>query len=117
MPELAANVGNKVYPIIAPKGVSLPYITVIRDGGNSEYTKDKTGFDNIRSAVEIQAKSYGQSVDIAQAILETMEATRGTIEGITINQIRRVDDDEDYVIDKDKNDAYQQVIVFNIKVQ
>ncbi len=117
IPELAENIGNKIYPIIAPKGVVLPYITIIRDGSNSEYTKDKTGFDNIHSIIEIQSKSYSESVDIAEIIKEYLEDTRGIIEGININQIRRIDDDEDYIIDKDKNDAYQQVIVFNIKVQ
>ncbi|TLX78406.1 hypothetical protein E9993_01625 [Labilibacter sediminis] len=115
IPELSGSTANKIYPIKTNNSVEMPYVILVRDGVNTEYTKDAFGFKNVNSFVGVFAKTYKESVEIADIITDELIKFRGTIEGININQIREGDDEETFEKDKDGNEGYLQSMVFNIK--
>jgi len=117
--EISDIIGNKIYPLIAPKNTSFPYITLKRVNILSEYTKEETGYDGVAVDVEIftELDKYVQGVELAEIVRNTLLGVRNQeIKGNAINQIRLKDSDEDIVVDKDGNTASLQIVTVIIKV-
>lgn len=68
------QVGDKVFPLVAPQRTAAPYITYQRISGLDTSTMDGTeSLDMARFQIKVFAKTYEDSVDIAEAVKTAME--------------------------------------------
>ena len=102
---VSALIGSKIYPLIAPEGTPLPYVLYQRSYRGSG-SKDGQVAGDIRVNFAVFAKTYLESIQIAQAIEQALVGYRDE----KIKKINLEDGDEQYI-----EDAYLQAMVFTIK--
>lgn len=90
---------KKVFPIVADKGTSLPFIVYRRSSGYSQSDKDGIYSANANVDIVVAADAYDVSVEIADKIISEMERTKCNIAGFDIWQIRLIDSNESFTED------------------
>ena len=104
--ELAAMVGPKIFPIVAPEGTVGDFVSYQRDGLDIESSKMGTALQRSYFYINVVSDDYDRSLDIAATIYDTLE-------GDFVNpdmRIRLTDYTEDYVDKK-----FLQVLQFSIQ--
>lgn len=104
--ELAAMVGPKIFPIVAPEGTVGDFVSYQRDGPDIESSKMGTALQRSYFYINVVSDDYDRSLDIADTIYDTLE-------GDFVNpdmRIRLTDYTEDYVDKK-----FLQVLQFSIQ--
>ena len=104
--ELAAMVGPKIFPIVAPEGTVGDFVSYQRDGLDIESSKMGTALQRSYFYINVVSDDYDRSLDIADTIYDTLE-------GDFVNpdmRIRLTDYTEDYVDKK-----FLQVLQFSIQ--
>jgi hypothetical protein len=72
---VAAIVGTRIYPVMAPQAVALPYIVVTMVNEDSEYALiGATGGRQSRVEVACHASSFGAVELLAEAVIGAAEA-------------------------------------------
>lgn len=101
---------DKVYPCIADQGTTFPFIIYRRSSGYSLSSKD--GIYSVKCTIDVivAAAEYQDGVDVAEDVIQTMEAARGNIAGFSIDHIRMIDSNET-VVDK----AFVQEMRFEVE--
>ena len=104
--ELAAMVGPKIFPIVAPEGTVGDFVSYQRDGLDIESSKMGTALQRSYFYINVVSDDYDRSLDIADTIYDTLE-------GDFVNPDMRIhltDYTEDYVDKK-----FLQVLQFSIQ--
>ena len=104
--ELAALVGTKIFPIIAPQDTQGDFVSYQRDGMDIEWTKMGLSLQRSYFYINVVSDDYDRSLKIADIIY-------GALEGDYRNpdmRIRLTDYTEDYVDSK-----YLQILQFSIQ--
>lgn len=80
---LAPLVGARVYPLVAPGGVSRPYVVLTPVSlGASSYTLRRTGGTDRRSVqVDVYADSFDDGEAAAHAVRRRLESEGGRVTG------------------------------------
>lgn len=108
---LTEYVDSKIYPIVAPDNVLVPFIVITRNNIDTQYTKDISSiYDTIPVIIYVISDDYKESIDIAQIVRNSLEGIRGIYEEINIDYCILNSASEDYGID-----GYIQKIEFIIK--
>lgn len=119
---------SKIYPIIEDTA-ELPYIVYRRSGMQQNPVKTGMGADTIIMQVMVYAKSYAESVEIAEAVRDCLDGAQmvhlcsdfgvsfddddfgGGKEGLVMRSCYLTDCQEAYM-----NDAYVQNLIFTVKI-
>lgn len=70
---LSGYVSARVYPILAPDGALMPYITYERSREPDNDSGGSTGTESLRLMVDVRAESYDTAVAIAEAIYDLLD--------------------------------------------
>ena len=101
---VAGYVGAKVFPIVSKEGTTYPFIVYRRGGIEPFYTKDGLSGERVAVDIVIAATSYSDSVDIAEAVRESLETS-------AYAQLYAAD--EEFFED---GNVYTQTLTFNFNV-
>lgn len=85
---VVALVGTRVYPVQAPQGTSLPYVTyeVLRAHPIQEHS-GSGGLNGLRISYLCHAPTYAGAKGIAAAIRAAFEGRSGTVQGVSIGHL------------------------------
>jgi len=106
---VSTYVNRKVYPLVIPENTALPVIVYERNS-DIEYTRDGAGISSSAVDVTVLSEDYKESVDIAQAVHNTLDMYSGSVSGNNIINIRLVTVNETYA-----ENAYIQKLTYEIK--
>lgn len=101
--SITAKVGDKIYPIVAPKDTTGTFILYQRDEYSKDYTKMGVYSEKCKVIITIVSDSYDESQEIAELIDDELE---GSKEGFII---KLIDSTEEAVENK-----FIQVLLFQI---
>ncbi len=103
---LVAKVGDRIYPIIADD-TQMPFIIYSRVGLTPSHSKDGSSKDSVFMTVRVVGE-YGESIDIAELVINAIKGKRGIYSGVNIDTVRVSDASEGW----DDNSGYVQDITF-----
>lgn len=107
---LVAKVGDRIYPIIADD-TQMPFIIYSRVGLTPSHSKDGSSKDSVFMTVRVVGE-YGESIDIAELVINAVKGKRGIYSGVNIDTVRVSDASEGW----DDNSGYVQDITFEILI-
>lgn len=104
---LKEKVGSKIYPLVADKGTTFPFIIYRRESSQPSSNKDKLLFD-IDSTVSIiiATDNYTQSIEIAELVLDCLSIAEEDTE------IELINTDERY-----QEETFIQQLTYKIKIK
>lgn len=103
---------KSVYPIVADQGAEFPYIVYRRAGLSHANTKDRFNYQEVATVeVIVAATSYLESIELAKQVMYRLEHTRGLYNEISINEIKLIDAEEDYI-----ENTFIQRLTFSIEI-
>lgn len=105
-PEITALVGQKIYPLVSPDGVTGDFITYQRDGYKQDRTQMGVATQKPQVYVNAVSEEYERSQELASLIYEALEGTFKNPDMV----IHLEDSTEDYADGK-----YIQVLLFSIE--
>lgn len=110
--ELKTAVKGQIYPLLANKSTTYPFIVYSRDSINPYYCKDGNYQDEVGVTVIVVSNDYEESVEIANKV-------RNDLELLTFrdNDIYIADSTLRGITESTNEDAYIQRINFNLIVQ
>lgn len=79
--SVSALVGTKVYPVEAPSGTALPFVTYESTGTTVYHTKEKAQYEQARVEVVGYASTYAGAIELGRAMKAAL--ARQTIKGTT----------------------------------
>lgn len=106
---LKAIVNNKIFPLIAPEGITDDFIIYYRDKYGKEYTNYGVSSESCTVWIGAISENYDRSQMMAELINEAVEGKHTNESGYTY-ECRLFDSTEDF---EDKK--YIQILVFEIK--
>ena len=104
--EITDIVGNKVFPVVAPKDTEGDFIIYQRDEYSKDYTKMGICEQKCRVYVNAISDYYDRSQELAYQINESLEGLHPDLE----MDVKLVDSTEDF-----EDNKYIQVLLFDIK--
>ena len=110
---VTAEVGNKIYPLIAPDTTTFPFIVFSRSGIDTQYCKDCAYEDRAAITVIVVAEDYETAVDTANAVRQAIENKRYND---TDNQIEIKGAYLQGVTEYYQNDTHVQTLNFTVTV-
>lgn len=110
--ELTTLVSNQIYPLMANKSTSYPFIVYSRDSVTPHYCKDGNFEDIVGVTVVVVSNDYEQSVDIANLVRDNLELL--TYED---NDIYIASSEVTGIGENTSDDAYVQKIYLNFRIQ
>lgn len=103
---------RNVYPLVADQGTEYPFIVYRRVSLSHANTKDRFNYQELATIeVIVASSSYTESIDLAKQVMYRLEHTRGIYNEISINEIKLVGAEEDYI-----EDAFIQKLTFEIEI-
>ena len=88
---------KNVYPVKADEGTTFPFIIYRRVSGDNKSSKDGIYSSIANIEVNLVAQSYEESIELAEKVLQKLEAARGPIAGLDIWSIRMIDSNESWI--------------------
>lgn len=112
--ELSKQVGSRVFPLVADKGTSFPFIVYRRDGLTPSSNKDRLVYDTqVRMSFIVASSDYRQGLDICSKVVDVLLASQGrTIGGLEITDLELQDTSEKY-----GEDAFLQLLSVTVNIK
>lgn len=107
--KLMKMVNSQIYPVVSEIDVKYPYVIFGKRGITPNYNKGGIRFDSVNVNFLVVAKTYAESVDIAERIRLLLELKKDDY--ILQTKLMNVADDYDF-----QSDAYAQDMNFVIDV-
>ena len=104
--EIAAMVGNQIFPVVAPKDTKGDFLIYQRDEYSKDYTKMGISGQTCRVYVNAVSDDYDRSQELAYQINEALEGKHVDL-GMDVYLVDSTEDFED--------GKYIQVLLFDIK--
>lgn len=108
-PEVTAR-AKKVYPVVEDTA-ELPYVVYRRTQLEQGQVKGRRGNDNVTIEVLCYTKGYTEGVELAEAVRDALDNKTAESDGLVMRSCYLTDSEEAW-----QDDAYLQVLVFNIKM-
>lgn len=70
---VTARVGTKIYPIEAPSGTVMPFVTYEHTSATVYQTKDGTAYEQARLEVVVYATTYSEAVQIGKFCRDALD--------------------------------------------
>lgn len=112
--ELSRQVGSKIFPLVADKGTSFPFIVYRRDGLTPSSNKDKLFYDTqVRMSFIVASSDYRQGLGICSKVIDVLLASQGrTIVGLEITDLELQDTSEEY-----REDTFLQLLSITVNIK
>nr|DAR82328.1 MAG TPA: PORTAL PROTEIN, 15 PROTEIN, HEAD PROTEIN, VIRAL INFECTION, TAILED.2A [Caudoviricetes sp.] len=112
--ELSKQVGSRVFPLVADKGTSFPFIVYRRDGLTPSSNKDRLVYDTqVRMSFIVASSDYRQGLDICSKVVDVLLASQGrTIGGLEITDLELLDTSEEY-----REDTFLQLLSITVNIK
>ena len=112
--ELSRQVGSKIYPLVADKGTSFPFIVYRRDGLTPSTNKDKLVYDTqVRMSFIVASSDYRQGLGICSKVIDVLLASQGrTIGELEITDLELQDTSEEF-----KEDTFLQLLSITVNIK
>lgn len=112
--ELSKQVGSRVFPLVADKGTSFPFIVYRRDGLTPSSNKDRLVYDTqVRMSFIVASSDYRQGLDICSKVVDVLIASQGrTIGGLEITDLELLDTSEEY-----REDTFLQLLSITVNIK
>lgn len=94
--NVSARVGTKIYPIEAPSGTAMPFVTYEHTSATVYQTKDATAYEQARVEVIVYATTYSEAVGIGKFCREALDG-----QSISSNTPIRYDIDKLFFMDEE----------------
>ena len=101
---------KNVYPVKADEGTTFPFMIYRRVSGYSQSSKDGIYSSIANIEVNIVAQSNEESIELAEKVLQKLEAARGPIAGFDIWSIRMIDSNESWI-----ENSFIQCLKFSVE--
>ena len=101
---------KNVYPVKADEGTTFPFIIYRRVSGDNKSSKDGIYSSIANIEVNLVAQSYEESIELAEKVLQKLEAARGPIAGLDIWSIRMIDSNESWI-----ENSFIQCLKFSVE--
>ena len=101
---------KNVYPVKADEGTTFPFMIYRRVSGQSQSSKDGIYSSIAHIEVNIVAQSNEESIELAEKVLQKLEAARGPIEGFDIWSIHMIDSNETWI-----ENSFIQCLKFSVE--
>ena len=101
---------KNVYPVKADEGTTFPFIIYRRVSGDNKRSKDGIYSSIAHIEVYLVAQSNEESIELAEKVLQKLEAARGPIEGFDILRIRMIDRNESWI-----ENSFIQCLKFSVE--
>lgn len=108
-PEVTAR-AKKVYPVVEDTA-ELPYVVYRRTQLEQGQVKGRRGNDNVTIEVLCYTKGYTEGVELAEAVRNALDNKTAESDGLVMRSCYLTDSEEAW-----QDDAYLQVLVFNVKM-
>lgn len=109
-PEVKA-ITSTILPVYNESELTLPYIIYQRNSIEPKPVKTSPGAESAEIEVSCYTESYGQSVELAEAVKEALDGVSATTDTMTMRSCQLVDGGESWA-----DGAYIQTLIFNIKI-
>ncbi len=112
--EISRQVGSKIFPLVADKGTSFPFIVYRRDGLTPSTNKDKLIFDTqVRMSFIVASSDYRQGLGICSKVIDVLLASQGrTIGGLEITDLELQDTSEEF-----REDTFLQLLSITVNIK
>ncbi|MBF1400188.1 tail completion protein gp17 [Prevotella histicola] len=112
--ELRKQVGSKIFPLVADKGTSFPFIVYRRDSLTPSSNKDRLVYDTqVRMSMIIASSDYMQGLDICSKVIDVLLSSQGrTIGGLEITDLELQDTSEEY-----REDTFLQLLSITVNIK
>ena len=112
--EISRQVGSKVFPLVADKGTSFPFIVYRRDGLTPSSNKDKLVYDTqVRMSFIVASSDYRQGLSICSKVVDVLLASQGkTIGGLEITDLELLDSSEEY-----REDTFLELLSITVNIK
>lgn len=102
---------NKIFPLIVDKA-DLPYITYRRASLEADPQKSgQPGSDTVQIEVDCYTKSYGESIELAEAVRGALDYITTEWEGMRLRSCYLSGSEEFY-----EDNAFVQQLIFSVKI-
>ena len=108
-PEVTAR-AKKLYPVVEDTA-ELPYVVYRRTQLEQGQVKGRRGNDNVTIEVLCYTKGYTEGVELAEAVRDALDNKTAESDGLVMRSCYLTDSEEAW-----QDDAYLQVLVFNVKM-
>lgn len=103
---------KNVYPLVADQGTEYPFVVYRRVNLSHANTKDRFNYQELATVeVIVATNNYTESIELAKQVMYRLEHTRGLYNEISINEIKMVGAEEEYI-----EDAFIQKLTFEIEI-
>lgn len=111
--RVTALVGSKIYPVFSKKEVEAPYIIYRRAA--LESTQVKTGMPADSAIIDVwcYGSTYGQGVDIAEAVRTALECRQTSAGGLAVRRCTLIEAEEDAI---SPDGVMVQMMKFEIRI-
>lgn len=106
---ITAYVSTRIFPLVIPENQVLPCIVYDRSV-DIEYTCDGAGMETTGVEITVLSEDYEETINISQAIFNTLSSYRGTVGTLEIRDIKLTGIYETYA-----ENSYIQQLTFMIK--
>lgn len=112
--ELSKQIGSRVFPLVADKGTSFPFIVYRRDGLTPSSNKDRLVYDTqVRMSFIVASSDYRQGLDICSKVVDVLLASQGRIlGGLEITDLELQDTSEEY-----REDTFLQLLSITVNIK
>ena len=107
-PEIAAMIGNKIFPLIAPENTAGDFIVYQRDKYSVDTTKMGIDGQTVEVWINIVSDDYDRSQTLADTVFNVLYGYKTDENGFSV-RIDLLDSTEDY-----ENGKYIQILLFSI---
>ena len=116
-PAVAMALGTKVYPLLAPKTVSLPLVTYRRSNINREHTlAAPMGMPTVSVEVSCYAATYEDVREVADVVRRRLDGYGGTVDNVEVKNVSLEQEADDFVqlAGNDLPPVYQVTQTYNV---
>lgn len=107
--EVTNKVGDRIYPLVSKVDCEFPFIVYQRMSVVPSYTKDGLIAEEQNYNITVLADTYSESVELADAVRDSLELEHGEFGGQYIRNIKLTSVNESWV-----SDTYVQELNFTI---
>lgn len=115
--NVTAMVGTRVYPLLAPKTASLPFITWRRAGISREHTlAGPMGMPNVSVEMQTFAATYEDARELSDRVRLVLDGYGGTVDNTEVKNVSLENESDDFVqlAGGDLPPVYQVTQTFNV---
>jgi len=116
-PAVALALGTKVYPMLAPKTASLPFVTYRRSNITREHTLSAPmGVPNVSVEVSCYAATYEDAREVADVIRRCLDGYGATVDNVEVKNVSLESEADDFVqlAGNDLPPVYQVTQTYNV---